>query len=276
MHTRHSHTTSAYLNTHTSHTQTSTAPCLTIQIENTTPITSPTQTYNILQYSKANHYLSQRPLHNQHSHIPPHSHYNIHKTNMRHIHTYIVSRHLSTRGNNKILRTTPSHISSSEEIVPRLTRRTLAHLSANISPFLNVYLQKVNAKSHPSSLCPLCTHTQHTLFLQRHPHTHHVVTSEFVDRPRRSDNNTHHPKYLGVTLDRTLSYKQYIQNATMKVVTRNNLLKKMVNSRWVTNARTIRTTVLAPCYSTSEFAPPGYRIKPGMLIDNRMPQTYKR
>ena len=36
------------------------------------------------------------------------------KTNMSHIHTSIVSRHLVTRGNNKILRTPPPHISSSE------------------------------------------------------------------------------------------------------------------------------------------------------------------
>ena len=40
------------------------------------------------------------------------------KTNMRHIHPSIVSRHLATRGNNKILRTPPPHISSSEEILP--------------------------------------------------------------------------------------------------------------------------------------------------------------
>ena len=58
------------------------------------------------------------------------------KTNMRHIHTSIVSRHLATRGNNKILRTPPPHISSSEERHPRLTRRTLAHLRTNKSPFL--------------------------------------------------------------------------------------------------------------------------------------------
>ena len=50
------------------------------------------------------------------------------KTNMRHIHTSIVSRHLATRGNNKILRTPPPHTSSSEERLPHLTRRTLAQL----------------------------------------------------------------------------------------------------------------------------------------------------
>ena len=58
------------------------------------------------------------------------------KTNMRHIHTSIVSMHLVTRGNNKILRTPPPHTSSSEEILPHLTRRTLAQLRTNKSPFL--------------------------------------------------------------------------------------------------------------------------------------------
>ena len=94
--------------------------------------------------------------------------------------------HIATRGNNKILRTPPPHISSSEEILSRLTRRTLAQQRTNKSPFLKSYLHKVHAKSHPSPLCPLCN-TQHTLSLQQlHPHTHHVVTPGFVDRPHWS------------------------------------------------------------------------------------------
>ena len=60
------------------------------------------------------------------------------------------------------------------------------------------------------------------------------------------------PKYLCVTLDRTLSYKTH--NTKMKVASRNNLLNKLANSRWGTNARTIRTTALALCYSTAEYA----------------------
>ena len=68
--------------------------------------------------------------------------------------------------------------------------------------------------------------------------------------------NTAYPKYLGVTLDRTLNYKQHILNTKMKVATRNNLLKKLANSKWGTNARTIRTTALALCYSTAEYAAP--------------------
>ena len=93
---------------------------------------------------------------------------------MRHIHTSIFSRFLATRGNNKILRTPSPHISSSEEILPRLALRTLAQLRTNKSPFLKSYLYKVNAKSHPSPLCPLCnthTHDIHHLF-----NCSHIVT----------------------------------------------------------------------------------------------------
>ena len=93
---------------------------------------------------------------------------------MRHIHTSIVSGHLATRGNNKILRAPPPHTSSSEEILPRLTRRTLAQLRTNKSPFLKSYLHKVDAKTHPSPLCPLCnihTHDTHHLFNCTHIRT---------------------------------------------------------------------------------------------------------
>ena len=72
--------------------------------------------------------------------------------NMRHIH----------RDNDKIMRTPPPHISSSEEILPRLTRRNLAQLRTNKSPFLKSYLHKVDVKLHPSPLCALCN--THYLF----------------------------------------------------------------------------------------------------------------
>ena len=64
------------------------------------------------------------------------------------------------------------------------------------------------------------------------------------------------PVIAGVTLDRTLSNKTHMHNTKMKLATRNNLLKKLANSRWGTNARTIRTTALALCYSTAEYAAP--------------------
>ena len=70
--------------------------------------------------------------------------------------------------------------------------------------------------------------------------------------------NSIHFKYLCVTLDRMLSYKQHIQNTKMKVATRNNRLKKLANSKWGTNASTIRTTALTLCYSIADYAAPVY------------------
>ena len=73
--------------------------------------------------------------------------------------------------------------------------------------------------------------------------------------------NTLHPKNLGVTLDRTLGYKQHIHN-TMKVTTCNNLLRKLSNSKWGANANTIRTTALALSYSVAEYAAPVWARSP--------------
>ena len=66
--------------------------------------------------------------------------------------------------------------------------------------------------------------------------------------------NTTHPKYLGVTLDRSLNYKQHIQNTKMKVATRNNLLTKLATSKWGANPSTSRTTALPVIYSMAKYA----------------------
>ena len=87
--------------------------------------------------------------------------------------------------------------------------------------------------------------------------------------------NTTHPKHIGVTLDRSLSYKQHIRNTKMKVATRNNLLTKLATSKWGANPSTIRTTALALTYSTP-CQEPGPRTKSGMPVRHRMPKAYQR
>ena len=74
--------------------------------------------------------------------------------------------------------------------------------------------------------------------------------------------NTPHPKNLGVTLDRTLGYKQHTHNTKMKVATRNNLMRKLSNSKWGANAGTIRTTTLLLSYSVAEYAAPVWARSP--------------
>ena len=74
--------------------------------------------------------------------------------------------------------------------------------------------------------------------------------------------NTPYLKYLGVTLDRTLSYKKHIHNTKMKVATRNNRLKKLSNSKWSCNASTIRTTALVLSYSAAVYTCPVWTRSP--------------
>ena len=74
--------------------------------------------------------------------------------------------------------------------------------------------------------------------------------------------NSPHPKYPGITLDRTLIHKQHIYNTKMKMATRNNLLKKVSNSKWGCNASTIRTTALTLSNSVAENAYPVWARSP--------------
>ena len=162
--------TSARGNTHTSHTRAPTAPRLN---ENTTSITSPTQTHQILQHSKAKRttiFNNGRYTTN----FPQTPTYTVTttdiKTNMRHIHTSIVSRHLATRGNNKILREPPPQISSSEEILP----------ASLVAPLLNSKQINFPSSNHTYTKSTLNTsittsQTRHTSSLQLQPHTHHIV-----------------------------------------------------------------------------------------------------
>ena len=68
--------------------------------------------------------------------------------------------------------------------------------------------------------------------------------------------HTPSPIYLGVTLDRTLSYSTHITKVKTKTAARNNVLRKLANSKWGTHSSAIKTTALALCYSTAEYACP--------------------
>ena len=74
--------------------------------------------------------------------------------------------------------------------------------------------------------------------------------------------DTPHPMYLGVTLDRILSYKELIHNTEMKEATRNNLREKLSSSKLGCNAITITATTLVLSYSATEYACPVWAKSP--------------
>ena len=64
------------------------------------------------------------------------------------------------------------------------------------------------------------------------------------------------PKYLGVTLDRKLSFKQHCLNTAAKIRIRNNLLSKLTATTWGANPHVLQTTGLALCFPVGEYACP--------------------
>ena len=64
------------------------------------------------------------------------------------------------------------------------------------------------------------------------------------------------PKYLGVTLDRSLTYRKHIDSVVQKLKKRNNFLLKLSGTTWGASLGVVRTSAVALCYSVAEYAYP--------------------
>ena len=64
------------------------------------------------------------------------------------------------------------------------------------------------------------------------------------------------PKYLGVTLDRTLLFKQHPLNTAAKTTKCISLMKRLANNHWGADFTTLRTTALALCFWVAEYCSP--------------------
>jgi hypothetical protein len=64
------------------------------------------------------------------------------------------------------------------------------------------------------------------------------------------------PKYLGVTLDRSLTYNAHLTKTSKKVGARINIVQKLAGTGWGAGTETLRTAVLAIVYSTAEYCAP--------------------
>ncbi len=66
------------------------------------------------------------------------------------------------------------------------------------------------------------------------------------------------PTYLGVKLDRQLTYIKHLKALCAKVSARNNLLCRLAGSSWGTSTSTLRTSALALVYSAAEYSSPAW------------------
>ena len=84
------------------------------------------------------------------------------------------------------------------------------------------------------------------------------------------------PIYLGVTLDRSLTFHAHLKKTAAKVGARNNLLSKLAGTTWGSSAATLRTSALALCYSTAEYCAPVWaRSTHTKLVDVKLHETMR-
>ena len=134
-------------------------------------------------------------------------------------------------------------------------------------PISTLYYQNNRLKSNPAK-------TQSCLF---HLRNHHATRKMNITWNGTSISHDKYPVYLGVTMDRTLSFKEHTRKLKAKIQSRNALLSKLANSKWGTNPYTLRTTALALCFSTAEYTYPVWeRSAHAGKIDSALNDTCRR
>ena len=64
------------------------------------------------------------------------------------------------------------------------------------------------------------------------------------------------PTYLGVKLDRALTFRQHLESLRKKLTTRVGLLRRLAGSSWGAGAITLRTATLVLVHFTAEYCVP--------------------
>ena len=64
------------------------------------------------------------------------------------------------------------------------------------------------------------------------------------------------PTYLGITLDRSLTFRTHLEKLKKKISTRVNLIRKVAGTKWGANTPTLRTSTLALVYAPAEYCAP--------------------
>ncbi|KAJ3596533.1 hypothetical protein NHX12_002939 [Muraenolepis orangiensis] len=70
------------------------------------------------------------------------------------------------------------------------------------------------------------------------------------------------PKYLGVRLDRTLSFKQHLEEVKAKVTSRVALIRRLAGTTWGASAKTLRISTQALVFSAAEYCAPVWSRSP--------------
>ena len=150
---------------------------------------------------------------------------------------------------------------------------TQAHTFVELECTLTADMARMAQYCHRWRLKPSVTKTVSSVF-----HLHNANAGRELTVMLDGARLKHDPKpvYLGVTLDRTLSYKDHLLKTASKLKTRNNLLLKLAGTSWGANANTLRASALALCYSVGEYCAPVWaRSAHTNLVDVQLNSTMR-
>ena len=144
---------------------------------------------------------------------------------------------------------------------------------SRLNDILNEDLRRISEYCNQWRLHPSPSKTVSSVF-----HLHHAKSTMELDIFLNGTRLRHDPKptYLGITLDRTLTFKSHLQKTAAKIRTRNNLLSMLAGTTWGASATTLRCSALALCYSTAEYCAPVWTNSAHCnKIDSQLNQTMR-
>lgn len=65
--------------------------------------------------------------------------------------------------------------------------------------------------------------------------------------------NEVYPKYLGVRIDRSLTFKKHLEDVKHKLKSRNNIISKLAGVDWGSSTKVLRISAIALVYSVAEY-----------------------
>lgn len=114
-------------------------------------------------------------------------------------------------------------------------------------------LCKLNNYYEKWRLCPNPNKTEVCAFHLSNSLANKTLNVMFREQPVKHND---FPKYLGISLDRSLTYKKHLEITSQKLKTRVSLIKKIAGTNWGAQASTLRTATQSLVYSTAEYCSP--------------------
>ncbi|UYV69795.1 hypothetical protein LAZ67_7000750, partial [Cordylochernes scorpioides] len=144
---------------------------------------------------------------------------------------------------------------------------------STLEQILNEDLKKLENFFSKWHLIPNPSKTVSSVFHLNNHKANRPLKLTFCNKPLNHDPC---PKYLGVTLDRSLTFRQHLEKTRDKLKTRNNIMTRLAGTTWGCSADTLRTTALALVYSVAEYCAPVWeRSSHTDSIDAQLNQTMR-